>query len=164
MIKALCPRFERHEDALNWLAEQVPEYKEVYKLLAQIETTPSMGGIPVFQQDIVEELNKIKKLPIWFGEKVFELEVEPRQLYWKVETEYDEELAEEFGLEFEDYYAATSLLTYIIELNVSATYVFSSWNNNSDLQQRYLRKDWQKYKHCYLRMQQDCLITKICWQ
>ena len=126
MKMTLSPRFETKEDAIRWLRDNVPQYRHVYDLFLKIVNAPLLNGIAVFQKDVVDELEKLNVIPIWFGERIYEFKVKPRQLYWKVESDADEFLEEELDLDLEDYFAATSILTHLIDLNVSATYVFSS--------------------------------------
>jgi hypothetical protein len=136
ITKTLCPRFENDIDAIKWLRDNVPEHYHFYDTVLHVLASPILDGIPVFGEEVKEMLEQINKTPVWLGDKVFEIDVKPRSLYWELQDNFDEMLSDlmkgndmpEFESEFtaEKYYAATALLTTIIDTNVSATYVFSS--------------------------------------
>lgn len=121
-----CPRFDSKRDALLWLAEELPELHDVYVLFSNIIDGDQINGIPVFQQSIADELDKIHELPLWFNGEVTMIPVDSRSLYWEIETELDEAYESELGVEMESYYAATALLNSVINLNISATFVCSA--------------------------------------
>ncbi len=128
MITPKCPRFESIVPALEWLRDNVPNHAEFYELAIQIVNSPVLRGIPVFTKELKDRLDKLTVVPIWMGDHIFEVPVKPYLLYWVVEDQELEELYEELELDFEidEYYAATAFLNLVIDLNFSATYLFSA--------------------------------------
>jgi len=120
-----CPRFEDKVSALNWLASTTPAFENHYRVFAEIAAGDQINGIPVFSQSVADELSKFKELPLWFDGELTLIPVDPQSLFWEVDTELDDMLESELDITLDPYYAATSLLNSVIELNVSATFVCS---------------------------------------
>jgi len=126
-----CPRFEDKVSALNWLASTTPAFENHYRVFAEIAAGDQINGIPVFSQSVADELSKFKELPLWFDGELTLIPVDPQSLFWEVDTELDDMLESELDITLDPYYAATSLLNSVIELNVSATFVCSSLDERS---------------------------------
>ena len=126
-----CPRFREKAEALSWLASAVPEFELTYRIFAEIVNGDQINGIPVFAQSIADQLSRVTELPLWFNNEIVRIPVNPRSLFWEVDTELDDILESELEIEIAPYYAATSLLNSVIDLNISSTFVCSSLDERS---------------------------------